>query len=93
MPSSQSSKNRNTDPESAVARSAADSSISQPRASEADERTRLLPPPATGGRDSYLSPDDPAVSLTALKLLYISPMERLAAIFDCSADEGLGISV
>lgn len=32
------------------------------RLSQADERTRLLPPPAQGGRDGYLSPDDPAVS-------------------------------
>jgi pimeloyl-ACP methyl ester carboxylesterase len=31
----------------------------QPRTSEADERTRLLPPPV---QDGYLSPDDPAVS-------------------------------
>ena len=31
----------------------------QPRASEADERTQLLPPPV---QDGYLSPDDPAVS-------------------------------
>jgi hypothetical protein len=31
-----------------------------PRASEADERTRLLPPPAR--QDGFLSPDDPAVS-------------------------------
>jgi len=30
-----------------------------PRLSEADERTRLLPPPTHEG---YLSPDDPAVS-------------------------------
>jgi hypothetical protein len=30
-----------------------------PRNSEADERTRLLPPPT---REGYLSPDDPAVS-------------------------------
>lgn len=33
--------------------------IAQPRLSEADERTRLLPPPS---REGYLSPDDPAVS-------------------------------
>jgi hypothetical protein len=31
-----------------------------PRHSEADERTRLLPPPSR--RDGFLSPDDPAVS-------------------------------
>lgn len=30
------------------------------RTSEADERTRLLPPPAR--QDGFLSPDDPAVS-------------------------------
>ncbi len=35
---------------------------SQPRPSEADERTRLLPPP----REGYLSPDDPAVSVLSL---------------------------
>ncbi|KAI9745223.1 MAG: hypothetical protein M1818_001501 [Claussenomyces sp. TS43310] len=27
-----------------------------------DERTRLLPPPSQGGREGFLSPDDPAVS-------------------------------
>lgn len=31
-----------------------------PRHVEADERTRLLPPPAR--QDGFLSPDDPAVS-------------------------------
>lgn len=30
------------------------------QSSEADERTRLLPPPSR--RDGFLSPDDPAVS-------------------------------
>jgi hypothetical protein len=34
-----------------------------PRLSEADERTRLLLPPTSGG---YLSPDDPAVSAVAV---------------------------
>jgi hypothetical protein len=34
--------------------------IAEPRASEANERTRLLPPQP---HDGYLSPDDPAVSL------------------------------
>jgi len=33
----------------------------QPRQAEVDERSRLLPPPATG-REGYLDPDDPAVS-------------------------------
>jgi len=33
--------------------------LAQPRVSEANERTRLLPPPPHEG---YLSPDDPAVS-------------------------------
>jgi len=37
-------------------------SSEQPRLSEANERTRLLPPPAAG-REGFLSPDDPAVSL------------------------------
>jgi pimeloyl-ACP methyl ester carboxylesterase len=55
-------KKKNNDPEGRTTDSPAESSISQPRTSEADERTRLLPPPATGGRDGYLSPDDPAVS-------------------------------
>jgi hypothetical protein len=32
--------------------------IAQPRVSEADERTRLLPPQT---HEAYLSPDDPAV--------------------------------
>lgn len=50
------------DRESRSAGSNADSSISQHRFSEADERTRLLPPPAAGGFRGYLSPDDPAVS-------------------------------
>jgi hypothetical protein len=61
MPSSLSSRKKNTDPEAATVGSNAGSNISQPRVSEADERTRLLPPPATGGREGYLSPDDPAV--------------------------------
>ncbi|TAQ86518.1 hypothetical protein B7494_g5134 [Chlorociboria aeruginascens] len=34
--------------------------VVQPRESEADERTRLLPPPSS--REGFLSPDDPAVS-------------------------------
>jgi hypothetical protein len=33
-----------------------------PGHSEADERTRLLPPPS--GRGGYLSPDDPAVRIS-----------------------------
>lgn len=37
-----------------------ENSISQPRESEANERTHLLPPPAAG-REGFLSPDDPAV--------------------------------
>lgn len=45
----------------------------QPRVSEADERTRLLPPPV---HDGYLSPDDPAVSyLYQLKTLLLSLFE------------------
>jgi hypothetical protein len=39
--------------------------VVQPRVSEADERTRLLPPPSQEG---YLSPDDPAVSPSSLVL-------------------------
>ena len=35
--------------------------IAEPRASEANERTHLLPPQ---NHDAYLSPDDPAVSFT-----------------------------
>lgn len=35
------------------------------RHSEADERTRLLPPPSR--HDGFLSPDDPAVSYSPLK--------------------------
>lgn len=34
--------------------------VGRGHADDADERTRLLPPP---GHDGYLSPDDPAVSL------------------------------
>jgi hypothetical protein len=37
--------------------------VAQPRLSEADERTRLLPPPP---HEVYLSPDDPAVSSQTL---------------------------
>jgi hypothetical protein len=63
------SRKKNTDTEAATVESNAGSSISQPRASEADERTRLLPPPAAGGLEGYLSPDDPAVSF--LPLLFV----------------------
>lgn len=69
MASSLSSRKKNNDAEAAAVEANVGSSISQPRASEADERTRLLPPPATGGRDGYLSPDDPAVSPLVLALL------------------------
>ncbi len=37
---------------------------SQPRLSEADERTRLLP----SHHDGYLSPDDPAVSIGSVSI-------------------------
>jgi hypothetical protein len=40
--------------------------VAHPRASEADERTRLLPPQPHEG---FLSPDDPAVSLTSRLLV------------------------
>merc|ERR1712225_81371 len=47
------------DPDRPVSQNGDSSShVVLPRASEADERTRLLPPPSQG----YLSPDDPAVS-------------------------------
>merc|ERR1712093_147962 len=47
------------DPDGPVSQNGDSSShVVLPRASEADERTRLLPPPSQG----YLSPDDPAVS-------------------------------
>lgn len=67
-------KKKNADPEDrpTTTDSPAESSVSQPRASEADERTRLLPPPATGGRDAYLSPDDPAVSILLPQLAAVS---------------------
>lgn len=42
-----------------------DAETSTPRRSEADERTRLLPPPPQG-HAGYLSPDDPAVCLCAV---------------------------
>jgi hypothetical protein len=62
MASSTSSRKKKNDPEAGTAGSSAGLGVSQPRASEADERTRLLPPPATGRLQGYLSPDDPAVS-------------------------------
>lgn len=40
--------------------------VSQARISESNERTRLLPPPTAGGREGFLSPDDPAVSCQPL---------------------------
>lgn len=53
------------DPEGTTASQNGDSSshVVVPRA-EADERTRLLPPPSQG----YLSPDDPAVSALSSQL-------------------------
>ena len=49
-------------------------SVQQPRlVAEADERTRLLPPPTHEG---YLSPDDPAVSLVRPWLLPKLPSRR-----------------
>ena len=60
----------------------------EPRASEANERTRLLPPPSQG----YLSPDDPAVSTSSLScvckiiqviiLLFMIAMELTANDLD-----------
>ncbi len=50
--------NKKTDDPEEATNGDSSSHAVQPRASEADERTHLLPPPAEG----YLSPDDPAVS-------------------------------
>ena len=51
--------NKNADDDGQEIRNGDSSShVAQPRPSTADERTRLLQPPAEG----YLSPDDPAVS-------------------------------
>jgi len=53
---------KDDDPEDVSIRNNGERSIpNQPREVEADERTNLLPPPATG-REGFLSPDDPAVS-------------------------------
>lgn len=57
---------KDDDPEPGVSHDGESSErIAQPRHSEADERTRLLPPPRHEG---YLSPDDPAVSFHTLEL-------------------------
>jgi len=55
---------KDDDPEDRPVVSNGDSSdsVSQPRPSETNERTRLLPPPSAGGREGFLSPDDPGVS-------------------------------
>lgn len=45
---------------------------SEPHLSEADERTHLLPPPTAGGREGFLSPDDPAVSHHSLRIQWPS---------------------
>lgn len=45
-------------------RAASSHGSQQGRRSEANERTRLLPPPTSEG---YLSPDDPAVSSSCAK--------------------------
>jgi hypothetical protein len=54
---------KDDDPEDRQVVSNGDSSdsVSQPRPSETNERTRLLPPPSAGGREGFLSPDDPGV--------------------------------
>jgi len=57
---------KDDDPEGAAPQNGESSEhFVQPRISEANERTRLLPPPSQEG---YLSPDDPAVSIQSLRL-------------------------
>lgn len=73
------SRKKNTDTEAATVESNAGSS----RVSEADERTRLLPPPAAGGLEGYLSPDDPAVSFLFFAL-YNVPHMNLVLVY-CSS--------
>jgi len=61
------------DPESRQVVSNGESS-DEPRIYEANERTRLLPPASAGGREGFLSPDDPAVSpynLWSVRFLHI----------------------
>lgn len=52
-----------------------DHTAENPRASEANERTHLLPPQ---NHDGYLSPDDPAVSFT-FSLLVLRYCNSIAA--------------
>jgi hypothetical protein len=78
------SKKKNDDAEARTAGFYEGSSVSPSRISEADERTRLLPPLATGGRDVYLSPDDPAVS-SCLSVLerYVATSPLLSYFCQC----------
>lgn len=74
MPSLWGSK-KDDDPDSeTAATNDGEPSAFQPRPSEdANERTRLLPPPAATGREGFLSPDDPAVCGSFLLLFLLFP--------------------
>lgn len=64
---------KDDDPEDTSARpqnGGESSEHAEPRVSEADERTRLLPPPSQG----YLSPDDPAVSSPPWRMIQFLPL-------------------
>ena len=76
MPSLWGSK-KDDDPDSDAGTAATNNgepSAFQPRPSEdANERTRLLPPPAATGREGFLSPDDPAVCVSFFLLFLLFP--------------------
>lgn len=55
----------------------------EPRTFEANERTRLLPPPSQG----YLSPSDPAVSTSSLVLRMQNNSSHYSAVHDCDEME------
>jgi hypothetical protein len=57
---------KDDDPESRRVLATDEEDPAQPRISESNERTRLLPPPTAGGREGFLDPDDPAVGISAL---------------------------
>jgi len=64
---------KDDDPESRQFVSNGESSA-EPRISEANERTHLLPPSSAAGREGFLSPDDPAVSpynLWSVRFLHV----------------------